>query len=35
MPEIMECFVMHGLGKVGVMEKPVTRARPSDAVIRI
>ncbi len=34
MPEMMKCFVMHGLGKVGVMDKPVPRPGPSDAIIR-
>ncbi len=34
MSEMMKCFVMHGIGKVGVMEKPVPRAGPSDAIIR-
>jgi len=28
------CFVMHGIGKVGVMEKPVPRPGPGDAIIR-
>ena len=23
MSKLMKCFVMHGIGKVGVMEKPV------------
>ncbi len=34
MSEMMKCFVMHGIGKVGVMEKPVPRPGPSDAIIR-
>jgi hypothetical protein len=34
MPEMMKCFVMHGIGKVGVMDKPVPRAGPNDAIIR-
>ena len=34
MPEMMKCFVMHGIGKVGVMEKPVPRPGPNDAIIR-
>ncbi len=34
MSEMMQCFVMHGIGKVGVMEKPVPRPGPSDAIIR-
>ena len=34
MSEMMKCFVMHGIGKVGVMEKPVPRPGPGDAIIR-
>ena len=34
MSEMMKCFVMHGIGKVGVMDKPLPRAGPSDAIIR-
>lgn len=34
MPELMKCFVMRGIGRVGVMEKPVPRAGPNDAIIR-
>ena len=34
MPEMMNCFVMHGIGKVGLMAKPVPRPGPSDAIIR-
>ena len=34
MSELMKCFVMHGIGKVGVMDKPVPRAGPNDAIIR-
>ena len=34
MSELMKCFVMHGIGKVGMTEKPVPRAGPSDAIIR-
>ena len=34
MPEMMTCFAMHGIGKVGMMDKPVPRAGPSDAVVR-
>ncbi|MBK7406021.1 MAG: NAD(P)-dependent alcohol dehydrogenase [Phycisphaerales bacterium] len=30
----MKCFVMHGLGKVGVVEKAIPRPGPIDAVIR-
>ena len=34
MAKTMKCFVMHGVGRVGVMEKPVPRPGPADAVIR-
>ena len=34
MPEMMTCFVMHGIGKVGMMDKPVPRAGPGAAVVR-
>ena len=34
MSDMMKCFVMHGIGKVGVMEKPVPRLGPIDAIIR-
>ncbi len=34
MVEKMKCFVMHGIGKVGLMDKPVPRPGPSDAVVR-
>ena len=34
MPKMMKCFVMNGIGKVGLVDKPVTRPGPSDAVIR-
>ena len=34
MTAMMKCFVMHGIGKVGVMDKPVPRPGPSDAIIR-
>ena len=34
MAQTMKCFVMHGIGKVGVMEKPIPRPGPSDAIIR-
>ena len=30
----MTCFVMHGVGRVGLVEKPVPRAGPNDAVVR-
>jgi isopropanol dehydrogenase (NADP+) len=32
--ETMKCFVMQGVGTVGVMEKPLPRPGPDDAVIR-
>lgn len=35
MPETtMKCFVMRGIGKVAVMEKPVPRPGPFDAIVR-
>ena len=34
MSEMMKCFVMHGIGKVGVIEKPIPRPGPNDAIIR-
>jgi len=34
MPEMMKCFVMRGIGRVGVMEKPIPRPGPNDAIIR-
>jgi threonine dehydrogenase-like Zn-dependent dehydrogenase len=30
----MKAFVMHGIGEVGVIEKPIPRPGPNDAVIR-
>ena len=34
MPATMKCFVMHGIGKVGLVAKPVPRPGPNDAVVR-
>jgi threonine dehydrogenase-like Zn-dependent dehydrogenase len=34
MPKTMNCFVMHGIGKVGFLEKPIPRPGPNDAIIR-
>ena len=34
MSDMMRCIVMHGISKVGVMEKPVRRPGPGDAIIR-
>lgn len=34
MSQIMKCFVMHGIGKVGMLEKPIPRAGPNDAIVR-
>lgn len=34
MPEMMKCFVMHGIGKAGVMEKPIPRPGSNYAIIR-
>lgn len=33
MSEMMQCFVMHGIGLVGFMKKPIPRPGPNDAVI--
>jgi threonine dehydrogenase-like Zn-dependent dehydrogenase len=30
----MRAFVMHGIGEVGIIEKPIPRAGPNDAIIR-
>lgn len=34
MSDMMKCFVMLGIGKVGLLEKPIPRAGPNDAIIR-
>ena len=34
MSEMMNCFVMHGIGKVGMIKKPIPRPGPIDAIIR-
>ena len=34
MSEMMKCFVMPGIEMVGVMDKPIPRPIPSDAIIR-
>lgn len=34
MPESMTCFVMRGIGKVALMDKPIPRPGPNDAIIR-
>lgn len=34
MAKMMKCFVMHSIGKFGVIEKPVPRPGPGDAIIR-
>ncbi len=34
MSDKMKCFAMHGIGKVGMLEKPIPHAGPSDAIIR-
>jgi isopropanol dehydrogenase (NADP+) len=31
---MMKAFVMHGIGKVGIMEKPIPQAGPNDAIIK-
>jgi len=33
-PTTMKAFVMHAIGKVGVVDKPIPRAGPNDAIIR-
>ena len=30
----MKCFVMHGIGKVGVVEKPIPDPGPDDAIVK-
>ena len=32
MSEMMKCFVMHGIGKVGMNEKPAPSPDPIDAM---
>jgi threonine dehydrogenase-like Zn-dependent dehydrogenase len=34
MPEQMRAFVMHGIGKVGFMEKPVPDPGPTDVIVK-
>lgn len=34
MPAAMKAFVMHGIGEVGIVDKPIPRAGPNDAIIR-
>lgn len=34
MPQSMKAFVMHGIGKVGILEKPIPHAGPFDAIVR-
>ena len=34
MSEMMKAFVMHTIGHVGVIEKPIPRPGPIDAIIR-
>ena len=34
MPDMMKFFVMHGIGQVGLMDKPVPHAGPNDASVR-
>ena len=34
MSETMKCFVMQGIGKVGLMNKSIPRPGPGDAIIR-
>lgn len=34
MAAAMKAFVMHGIGEVGIMDKPIPRPGPADAIIR-
>lgn len=34
MDSSMKCFVMHAIGKVGMMDKPIPRPGPNDAIIK-
>lgn len=34
MTATMKAFVMHGIGEVGIIDKPIPRAGPTDAIIR-
>jgi threonine dehydrogenase-like Zn-dependent dehydrogenase len=34
MPTTMKAFVMHAIGEVGIMDKPIPRPGPNDAIIR-
>lgn len=34
MPATMKAFVMRGIGEVGMMEKPIPRPGPSDAIVK-
>ncbi len=34
MSEMMKAFVMHAIGKVGMIEKPIPRPGPIDAIVR-
>lgn len=34
MSKMMKCFVRRGIGRVGVIDKPVPRPGPNDAIIR-
>ncbi len=34
MAQTMKAFVMHGIGRVGMMDKPIPRPGPNDAIIR-
>ena len=34
MSEMMKAFVMHAIGQIGVIEKPIPRPGPNDAIIR-
>ena len=34
MTATMKAFVMHSIGEVGIIEKPIPRAGPNDAIVR-
>jgi len=34
MPQTMKAFVMHAIGEVGIIDKPIPRPGPNDAIIR-
>ena len=34
MTATMKAFVMHGIGEVGIIDKPIPRPSPNDAILR-